>query len=208
MKPRFITLEGGEGAGKTTNLRFIEGWLQAQQIPFIVTREPGGTPLGEQLRALLLQQPQGSITAEAELLMMFAARHQHLHDLILPALKRGEWVVCDRFIDASYAYQGGGRGLSVQHLDYLDRWLLADVNIDCTIYLDIDVALGMQRVHQRGGLDRFEQESISFFTAVRHAYQQRAAASPERMVMLNAAAPLDVVQQQIVAALQTLLREP
>ena len=204
MKPRLITLEGGEGVGKSTNLAFIESHLKAQGVALITTREPGGTPLGESIRGLLLDGD--PMTAEAELLLVFAARAEHLATVIRPALESGQWVLCDRFTDASYAYQGGGRGVPLERIAWLETWIQAGLNPDLTLLLDAPIAVGMGRARARGLGDRFEQETNPFFERVRAAYLARAQAAPHRVCRIDAAKPLALVQAAIAAALDGLLR--
>ncbi len=156
QRGKFIVLEGGEGLGKSTNLEWIRGRLETQGVPVKVTREPGGTQFGEKLRALLLDAHTGTeILPATELLLMFAARAQHLHEVIRPALESGAWVVCDRFTDASYAYQGGGRGLSAAHIEYLERWIQNGLLPDMVLLFDAPVEIGLQRSRKRGAADRF-----------------------------------------------------
>lgn len=204
MKARFITIEGGEGAGKTTALGFIENYLRKAGIPLIVTREPGGTFLGEQLREILLNPNENTICGEAELLMMFAARAQHLQDVIYPALEQGRWVLCDRFTDATFAYQGGGRQLDEQPVALLEALVQGSRRPDLTLLLDVPVEIGLQRARKRGELDRFETEQVAFFERVRHVYLARAAAEPGRICVIDAQPPLDEVQRQIDVALSRL----
>jgi len=197
MQGRFITIEGGEGAGKTTAVSYIEQFFRQADIPLLLTREPGGTQLGEQLREILLTPSDRPICPEAELLMMFAARAQHLQQVIMPALARGEWVLCDRFTDASFAYQGAGRELGEARVGQLETWLQGEFRPDCVILLDIDPAQGMQRVEKRGDQDRFEQEAMEFFQRVRQAYLQRASQAPDRYRVIDAGQTLAQVQQQL-----------
>lgn len=206
MRGRFITLEGGEGAGKSSNLEFIEHFLAAAGKTVLRSREPGGTPLGEQLRNLLLDRTQTGITANTELLLMFAARTQHLETLILPALERGDWVLCDRYTDASYAYQGGGRGIPAERIASLEQWLPEGHQPDLTLLLDLPVEQGLARAGARGAPDRFESEEAAFFTRVRQAYRQRAAAEPERFRIIDASLELPAVQAQISQALDDFLK--
>lgn len=201
---RFLTLEGGEGSGKSTNLQFIKALLEQRQIEVIVTREPGGTRLAENIRNLLLEQHEERITAEAELLMMFAARSQHIHHVILPALRRGQWVLCDRFIDSTFAYQGGGRNMNLQTIDWLEQLVLGGLRPDLTLLLDVPVDIGMARARHRGDLDRFEQERRSFFERVRHAYLKRASQCPDRFTVIDASMPLPQVQALIRKAIDVL----
>ena len=205
MQPgKFITLEGGEGVGKTTNLAFIEEFLSRRGVPYRRTREPGGTPLGEEIRKLLLGFE--GIAPDAELLLVFAARAQHLRELIRPALAEGLWVVSDRFTDASHAYQGGGRGLQAGIIDQLETWLHDDLQPDLTLWLDAPVQLGMARVRQRGPSDRFETEADPFFDRVRAAYRQRAERYPERIRRIDASRGLPEIQADIAGHLEGLFR--
>lgn len=205
----FITLEGGEGAGKSTQLAYLQHRLQqaldATGKTLHVTREPGGTALGEEIRTLLLDHRQAAMAADTELLLMFAARAQHLAEVIRPALAAGEWVLCDRFTDATYAYQGGGRGVDMARIAVLEDWVQGGLRPDLTLLLDLPVDMGMARAGQRGDLDRFEREKIDFFEKVRHTYRERAAAEPERFRIIDAAQDIEQVQQQISAALEPLL---
>lgn len=194
---RFITLEGCEGVGKSTNLQFIKGLLLERQIDVIVTREPGGTELAEQIRHLLLAKHHENITPEAELLLMFAARSQHIHHVILPALRQGQWVLCDRFTDATFAYQGGGREMDNNTIAWLEQTVQGDLRPDLTLLLDASVETGMQRAQNRGLLDRFESERLEFFQRVRQAYLQRAKQNPDRYTIIDASLPLPEVQAQI-----------
>ncbi len=197
FKGKFITVEGSEGAGKSTNIRYIQDYLKQKKIPFILTREPGGTPVAEKIRDLLLDKANTSLCDDAELLLMFAARAQHLNELIIPALKEGKWVISDRFTDASYAYQGGGRGLSWQKIAQLEQWVQGDLRPDATILLDIPVDKGMERVRQRGNTDRFEQEQLSFFNRIRDTYLKLAKENPERFYIVNTLPAIDVVHHQL-----------
>ncbi|MBC6904880.1 dTMP kinase [Saccharophagus sp. K07] len=203
----FLTVEGVEGVGKTTNMMFIREWLEAVGVPLLCTREPGGTPLAEELRGLLLANRQEPVDPHAELLMIFAARAQHLNRVILPALASGTWVLCDRFTDATYAYQGGGRKLPVAVIEQLENIVQQGRHPDRTLLLDLDVETGLARARNRGGLDRFEQEQRSFFEDVRRAYQQRVKADPERFIVIDASRSLDEVQSQIAAELTKLLAD-
>lgn len=202
---RFITLEGGEGAGKSTNLEYLSTRLQAAGVNVRHTREPGGTPLGEKLRELLLNPDHTGMHSDTELLLMFAARAQHLHELILPALARGEWVICDRFTDATYAYQGGGRGIDVQRIALLEDWVQQGLQPDTTLLFDLPVAQGLERAGKRGALDRFEQEQQDFFEQVRAAYLERAAQNPGRFRIIDAGRELTAVQQQLDDIIDTML---
>ncbi len=201
----FITLEGGEGAGKSTQLAYIRQRIEAADIPLHVTREPGGTPLAEQIRALLLDHREESMASDTELLLMFAARAQHLAQLIHPALARGEWVLCDRFTDATYAYQGGGRGIDFARIAVLEDWVQGELRPDLTLLLDLPVEVGMARAGQRGDLDRFEREQRDFFEHVRAAYLARAEQEPQRFRIIDASQDITGVQRQIDAVLTPLL---
>lgn len=198
---RFITLEGGEGAGKSTNLAFVADWLRQRGITLITTREPGGTPLAEQIRSLLLEVREEPVAAVSELLLMFSARAQHLARVIEPALARGDWVLCDRFTDATYAYQGGGRGVDAMLIKTLEELVQADLQPDLTLYLDIDPALAEARMEGRAR-DRFEREQAAFFARVRAVYLERAAQFA-RFRVIDAGAPLAQVQSAIAASLTT-----
>lgn len=205
---KFITLEGGEGVGKSTNLRFITQWLQTRDIDYVQTREPGGTPLAEQLRTLLLEKRDEAVDPTAELLMVFAARAQHLSRVILPALAAGKWVVCDRFTDATYAYQGGGRGLDRALIADLEQTVQGDLRPDRVLLLDLDPAIGLQRAASTGEADRFESEQLVFFEKVRAAYRERAEAVPSRYAIIDAGRPLLEVQQQLAEVLETIAAAP
>ncbi|MGD8177184.1 dTMP kinase [Marinimicrobium sp. ARAG 43.8] len=201
---RFITVEGTEGVGKSTNLAFIRQWLETHGHSVLVTREPGGTPLAEEIRALLLSPRDETVTPAAELLLVFAARAQHLETVIKPALAAGTWVLCDRFTDSTYAYQGGGRGFDTDVIVDLEQRVQGDLHPDLTVILDIAVDKGLARASQRSEPDRFEQEALSFFERVRDAYQQRAAEAPERYAVVDASQPLVDVQRDIARALEQL----
>lgn len=202
----FITLEGVEGVGKTTNLKYIESWLAARQIPVLVTREPGGTDMGEKIRRLLLDDHAQPMDPVAELMLVFAARSQHLNEVIKSALEAGKWVLCDRFTDATYAYQGGGRQLPVSLIGQLELLVQDGFQPDKTFYLDLDVTAGLQRAALRGAADRFEKEDRAFFERVRAAYWRRIKENPERFEVIDAGPPLADVQIQIADRLQRLIR--
>lgn len=206
QRGKFLTIEGTEGVGKSTNLAFVRDWLQAKGIEVVVTREPGGTPLAEEIRSLLLSKREEQVDEVAELLLVFAARAQHLARLIQPALARGAWVLSDRFTDATFAYQGGGRGLSKEIIVALESLVQGDLRPDLTLILDIDVELGLNRAKQRGELDRFESEAVVFFERVRSAYRTRAAAAPNRYALVDASQPLDQVQSDIDRVLARLIQ--
>jgi len=194
---KFITLEGIEGVGKTSNLEYIRSLLEAEGNSCVVTREPGGTKLGESLRALLLDHSAQAMSEEAELLLMFAARAEHLKKVILPALAAGQYVLCDRFTAATYAYQGGGRGLDMGKIADLEQWVQGDLRPHLTLILDAPVAVGRARAGRRSAPDRIEQEQDDFFQRVRAAYLQLAASQPERICVIDASQDLDRVQEQI-----------
>jgi dTMP kinase len=201
----FITLEGPEGAGKSTNREYLAERLRSAGLPVLLSREPGGTPLAECIRELLLAPSDEPMASDTELLLMFAARAQHLQQVIRPALAQGQIVICDRFTDATYAYQGGGRGVSEARIATLETFVQGDLRPDLTLVFDLPVEVGLARAAARGRLDRFEQEGREFFEAVRQAYLQRAARNPERYRILDAAQPLAVVQQALDALLPQLL---
>lgn len=198
---RFITMEGTEGVGKSTNLAFVKQWIEAQGHRVLVSREPGGTPLAEQVRELLLAQREEPVDATAELLLVFAARAQHLNQVINPALARGEWVLCDRFTDATYAYQGAGRGLDTQLITDLEQRVQGDLRPDLTIVLDIEPEVGLARASARAELDRFERESLDFFDRVRQGYRARIESAPKRYALIDAGQSLAAVQKDIEQAL-------
>ena len=205
MTGLFITLEGPEGAGKSTNREYLAERLREQGIDVLLTREPGGTPLAERIRELLLDPSDEPMAADTELLLVFAARAQHLQQVIRPALARGCVVLCDRFTDATYAYQGGGRGLSVERIAQLEQFVQGELRPDLTLIFDLPVEIGLARAAARGRLDRFEQEGRGFFEAVREAYLQRAAQAPQRYRVLDAGQTLVQVQADIDALLPSLL---
>ncbi|MBN8726815.1 MAG: dTMP kinase [Xanthomonadales bacterium] len=205
MRGRFITLEGGEGAGKSTMLQAVRERLASRGIEPLLTREPGGTRLGEALRALVLDPQLAPICAESELLMMFAARAQHLREVIEPALAAGRWVVSDRYTDASHAYQGGGRGQPQARIDALASWA-APLAPDVTLLLDIAPAEGLARAGARSAADRIEGEALDFFERVRAAYRARAAGAPERFRIIDASRSIAAVRAAVVAALDDWLR--
>jgi dTMP kinase len=198
---RFITVEGGEGAGKSTCLEFIRGRLEAGGRRVVVTREPGGTELAEEVRALLLGHREDGMTPDAELLLVFAARADHVARVIRPALERGDWVLSDRFTDATYAYQGGGRGLAAERIAALEAFVQGDLRPDLTLLLDLPVADGLARAGRRGDFDRFESEAEQFFERVRQAYRDRAAAEPGRIRVIDAGRDLEAVRSQIATVL-------
>lgn len=198
---RFITVEGTEGVGKSTNIDFLCRLLKKRGIEVVLTREPGGTPLAEELRELLLTPREEKVSQDTELLLMFAARAQHLENVIRPALERGAWVISDRFTDATFAYQGGGRGVSFTNIECLESLVQHGLRPDLTLLLDLPVEIGLQRASARSEPDRFEREKLAFFERVRGAYLQRAGAEPERFAVINAELSIQDVQQQIETAI-------
>jgi dTMP kinase len=197
----FISLEGGEGAGKSTQNKRIVEWLQEQGKTVVETREPGGTAVSEEIRRVLLDTRNAGLNATAELLLMFAARSQLVEEVILPALADGKVIVCDRFADASYAYQGGGRKLGAETVALVEKIVLKDLQPDLTLLFDIPVELGMARVAGRGEADRFEVEAMDFFERVRQAYLERAAANPHRFRIIDASQDQERVWRQVQKAL-------
>lgn len=202
----FITFEGGEGVGKSTALDYLRHELSAAGVPVETTREPGGTALGEQLRDVLLATRQGPVDPMAELLLMFAARAQHIAEKIGPALDRGSWVLCDRFTDASYAYQAGGRGLPMTWVQQLENLVQGELHPDCTLLLDAPVVTGIERARGRGELDRFESEKTEFFQRVRETYLRLARESSGRYRLIDASQPLAQVELQLQEIGQELVR--
>ena len=200
---RLITVEGTEGAGKSSALAIIRDWVIAHGGEPVITREPGGTALGEELREVLLGHREAGMSAEAEVLLMFAARAEHVRTVIQPALQAGQWVICDRFTDASLAYQGGGRGLGIERVRALADWLLGDLQPGLTLWLDLPVATGLARAAGRSAPDRFESERARFFEAVRAAYAELANADPGRIARVDATQSL----ARVGAAIETLLDE-
>lgn len=203
----FLSIEGGEGVGKSTNIRCLEVWLQEQGVSYQLTREPGGTPLAEAIRSLLLEHHQEAMTAAAELLLIFAARAQHIQQVIEPALARGDWVLCDRFTDATYAYQGGGRKMPELAIAQLESLVQGELRPDITLLLDAPVDVGMARAGRRGELDRFEREELAFFERVRRCYLARAAAEPDRFRVINTNRPLAEIEQDLLAIMMATVEE-
>jgi len=204
---RFITLEGIEGAGKSTVAKYVGDWLAEQGIAVRLTREPGGTPLAERVRSIVLERGSEPVSAVTETLLMFAARALHVENVIVPALRARQWVVCDRFTDATRAYQGSGRGVDAALIDGLARAVHPQLAPDCTLLLDLPVAAGLSRARARGGggADRFEAETVSFFEKVRAGYLALARREPARIHVVDATAPLNEVHQQVAAILARLL---
>ena len=201
---RFITLEGMDGAGKTTHLEWLRQRLTAQGVALTVTREPGGTALGEALRTLLLDVP-GIRDPETEALLMFAARREHIAQVIVPALSAGRWVLCDRFTDATYAYQAGGSGMAWDRVAALERWVQGDLQPDLTLYFDLDPEIGRARTQKVRAPDRFEREQQAFYERVRAAYQRRAAEYPQRIKVIDAARSIPEIQQELEKILNLLI---
>ncbi|MEW6313288.1 MAG: dTMP kinase [Pseudomonadota bacterium] len=199
---KFITLEGIDGAGKSTHLAWLAEYLRGKRLPVTVTREPGGTPLGEKLRELLLHEV---MHAETEALLMFAARCEHVQQVIRPALQQGAWVVCDRFSDASFAYQGGGRGLPAERLELLERWVHADLQPHLTLLFDVPLAVSQARLANNTSLDRFEQERGAFFERVRAAYHVRAAQFPQRFRVVDSTRSIETIRAELQAIVDALI---
>ena len=207
MRGKFITVEGIEGVGKSTNIAFIHKLIQTTGIDVVTTREPGGTPLGEAIRGLLLDPHYTGMNPDCELQLMFAARAEHLAKVILPALGQGKWVLCDRFTDATYAYQGGGRGIAREKIARLEQWVQGDFRPDLTVLLDVPVAIGLTRAGNRGTLDRFEQEQVDFFERVRQAYLELARTHDGRYRVIDASQPLTTVQRQLDTVLRPFMHD-
>ncbi len=201
---RFITVEGVEGAGKSTHIDAMRAHLESRGVTVRVTREPGGAPLSESLRELLLDPANLGMDADTELLLVFAARAEHLAKVIRPALTAGDWVLCDRFTDATYAYQGGGRGIDAARIAVLENWVQGDLRPDLVIVLDIDPEAGLARAASRGDKDRFEREEAAFFSRVRENYLERAKAAPDRYRIIDAGAAQESVRERILEALEIL----
>jgi len=202
MRGKFITMEGGEGAGKSTMMVRVADRIRNAGHTVVKTREPGGTELAEKLRDILLDRNNISLSGQAELLLLFASRAQHLDELIRPALARGDWVLCDRFTDATWAYQGGGRGLPRRDIETLESLVHGDLQPDLTLLLDLPVEQGLKRAAERGAADRFEQESLVFFEQVRNAYLERAAGAPQRFAVIDASSSVEAVWSQIDSLLR------
>ncbi len=202
---RFVTVEGIEGAGKTTQMDVIRQYLEERGIRVVMTREPGGTPLGEAVRTLLLNPDNRGMSPDTELLLVFAARAEHLDKVVRPALESGDWVLSDRFTDATFAYQGGGRGIEAARIATLEEWVQGALRPDLTLLLDVPVEAGMSRIAGRGQRDRFEREDKEFFQRIRNSYLQRAAAEPQRFRRIDASAPVQQVSREALAAVGALL---
>lgn len=204
MNSCFISIEGLEGAGKSTVIAFIETYLKQQQIDVMITREPGGTEIAEKIRRILLDHHQETMTPYTELLLYFAGRAQHLSQVIRPALQQGKWVLCDRFTDASYAYQGAGRGIPSTDIAVLEQMVQGDMRPDLTLFFDVDVEVGLQRIQKNRVLDRFEVEEVSFFQRIRECYLNRAQSEPQRFKIINANLPIAQVEAQVIKVLDSL----
>lgn len=200
----FITLEGLDGAGKSTHVEWLVGQLQSYGLDVVATREPGGTVLGEQLRQIVLNQ---GMHLQTETLLMFAARCEHLHVVIEPALAAGRWVVCDRFTDASYAYQGGGRGLGSAHIATLEQWVHPHLQPDRTWLFDVPLPVARERLARSGELDRFEQEGAAFFQRTRNAYHERARQNPRRLRIVDSSLPIETVRVNLRGQIKELVRD-
>lgn len=206
MTGRFITIEGIEGAGKSTQISYIQQYLEKHNKTVVVTREPGGTELSEKIRDLLLTPMPDAMAVDTELLLMFAGRAEHVAKVIKPALARGDWVLSDRFTDATFAYQGGGRGVSEQRIQQLLEWTLGNLKPDLTLLFDLNVELGQQRVKKRNeAIDRFEQEKIDFFQRIRDCYLQIASREPERVRVIDSSQTISAIQQQLTQILAPLV---
>lgn len=200
--PRFISFEGIDGAGKSTHIRFVCAYLQQRGLHVVTSREPGGTPLGEKLRALLLHE---KMHLETEALLMFASRREHIAQLIAPALARGDWVISDRFSDASFAYQGGGRGLDRQKMEVLEQWVHADLQPDLTLLFDVPLEVARARLDATRALDKFEQEQADFFAATRAEYLRRAAQFPQRFRIIDSTRSITDIESHLAEILNVLL---
>lgn len=205
IRGRLITLEGGEGAGKSTHARAIASWLEARGRKVVLTREPGGSPLAEAIRGIVLGDWAEGVSAETELLLMFAARAAHVAALIRPALDRGDDVVCDRFVDASWAYQGAGRGIAALHLEALESLVLKELRPTLTLVFDLPTEIGLARARRRGDANRFEAENLAFMSRVRQAYLDRAAADPARYAVIDAEPPIEQVRADLIRILDARL---
>jgi dTMP kinase len=208
MNGKFISIEGIEGAGKSTQLAFINDYLSSKGKSLVVTREPGGTEVSEEIRDLLLKPRSQGMDVNTELLMMFAARAEHVAQKIKPAIARGDWVISDRFVDATFAYQGGGRGIDVERIQQLADWTLQGLKTDLTIVFDLSVELSQERVTSRNeGKDRFEQEKATFFERIRQSYIDRSLLEPNRVKVIDASQTIEQVQQQLTTILDKLLED-
>jgi dTMP kinase len=204
-KGLFITLEGVEGAGKSTAAEYLAQQLQKANIKFILTREPGGTEIAEKIRKVILDHYQEKMHPDTEMLLYFASRSQHLNQVIIPALERGDWVVCDRFTDATYAYQGGGRGLAPEKISILEKWVQGELRPNYTLLFDVDVTIGLKRIKKYRHLDRIETEEKVFFEKVRDFYLRLARQEPERFFTINADKNFTSVKNQLVNVLEQII---
>lgn len=202
----FLTFEGIEGAGKSSNVQYVKQLLEAAGKDVVVTREPGGTEVGEHIRQVLLDPNLPGMHSDTELLLMFASRAEHYQHKILPALQQGQWVLCDRFTDASYAYQGGGRSIDMQRINALESWVLGDFKVNKTLLFDLPVAVGLSRAKARSAADRIEQEEASFFERIRQCYLSRAEAEPTRFELIDAERSIEDVKSQLDKSIDLLLR--
>lgn len=206
MTGKFISIEGIEGAGKSTQMAFIQRYLTERGQRLVVTREPGGTELGEKIRTLLLTPTTKSMAVDTELLLMFAARAEHIEQVINPALERGDWVLSDRFVDATFAYQGGGREIDLKRISTIADWTLQGLQTDVTFLFDLPVELGQQRVLSRNqGVDRFEQEKVEFFQKIRQCYLERAQQDPKRIKVIDASQSISDIELQLTVLLDNIL---
>lgn len=206
-KPLFVTIEGSEGVGKSTAMKFLRKYLQGRSIDFIATREPGGTPLAERMRKILLDDHEEPLADITELLMVFAGRAQHIQEVIRPALDQGQWVVCDRFTDATYAYQGGGRLIFSDYIAQLESMVQGSLQPNITLLLDAPLSVGMARARSRSRPDRIEKEDMDFFERVRKKYLERAECFPKRFHIIDTNCPIANVQKQIVAVMDSIFEE-
>ncbi|MCL5261329.1 MAG: dTMP kinase [Gammaproteobacteria bacterium] len=204
-KNYFITLEGIEGAGKSTVMQFVANYLLKHNIKVVVTREPGGTEIAEKIRQIVLNHNNEKMHVDTEILLYFASRAQHLQNVILPALQAGKWVLCDRFTETTYAYQGGGRGIPMQRIAQLEQWVQGDLRPDYVLLLDVDVTVGMERIKKNRVLDRLEVEQHSFFERIRNCYLEMAQKEPQRYKIINANLSEDQVKTQVTEVLRELL---
>ena len=207
MRGRFITVEGIEGVGKSTNIDYLSSVIESKGIDVLCTREPGGTPMAERIRQMLLEHGDEPLPDIAESLLFFASRSLHINNAIKPALAEGRWVVCDRFTDASRAYQGYGRGLGVERINMMAEWVHGDLQPDLTLLLDAPIEVGMARTEERGGADRLDSQTASFYQTVRDAYLGLSAAEPERFAVIDATQSLHQVQVDIAVEINRLLRD-
>jgi dTMP kinase len=206
MNGKFITIEGIEGVGKSSNIKFIANMLQSAGKSVVLTREPGGTPIAEAIRQVLLHEYVESTLPQTELLLLYAGRLQHVEHVIKPALAQGKWVVSDRFVDATYAYQGAGRGVPIEKIDTLNSWVLGEFVPDCTIVLDATVEVAFSRISSERTLDRFEKEQKTFFEKIRAQYLSMAKKNPHRYHVIDASKPLEAVQQALQEVMSRFLQ--